>query len=186
MIVFDIETTGLNFKKDSITVATIFDTTSNTGHTYNFAKYGSTQQDDFLRKLDEATIIACFNGVNFDLPFIISFFHVPSTRYQDWFCKVFDYYEYCRLLYDCPCSLDSLLAANGFAGKTSSGDQAVVMANNKDWEALEKYCMADTIKTKDLCLLSSVYLPLHKKNKMVQCDHVGLMDKTHNLRFSMR
>jgi hypothetical protein len=185
MLVFDIETTGLDPNRHSITVIAVCDTGSGDETVYTFARDGMQLAETFLASLDHADIIACFNGVQFDLPFVVSFFSVPECRYRLWFCKVFDYYEYCRLLFDCPCSLNRLLNANGHAQKTSSGGQAVVMAAQEDWQQLEDYCLADTTKTRDICLLTTVSLPLQKLKCVYTCRHVHNADGQHSLRFDL-
>jgi len=181
MLVFDIETTGLNPLKNSITVVAVCDTETNSETIYNFARDGCSRAEEFLCSLDVANVIACFNGVKFDLPFVIAFFGVAESRYRHWFCKVFDYYEYCRLLFDCPCSLNRLLCSNGYQVKTSCGGQAVTMAQNKQWRELEDYCMADTTKTRDLCVAVSVVLPLQKRNMTIKCTHLWSPSGMHSL-----
>ena len=200
MLVFDIETTGLDHHTHQITVIFVHDCQSNTDQCFNFAREAreslsqnsemtateplsqNTSKEEFLEMLDNTDIICCFNGVKFDIPFVISFFQVPPQRYQQYFTKVFDYYEYCRLLFDTSCSLNNLLKANGHAVKTSSGGQAVLMAEQGRWQELEDYCKQDTLKTRDLCKLAKVLIPLRNK-RPVLCQHNWQDTQKHSMCF---
>ena len=73
MLAFDIETEGLNSNIHRITVASVYDPDRNISHTYNFVadeKNYESERQAFLRCLDEAPALCCFNGVRFDIPFI--------------------------------------------------------------------------------------------------------------------
>ena len=37
--------------------------------------------DQFLQELDDAPSLCCFNGIRFDIPFIIARFSVPQVTY---------------------------------------------------------------------------------------------------------
>jgi hypothetical protein len=182
MIVFDIETTGLDRNAHQITVICVYDCENNTDHCFNFARDGLSRSEEFIKILDDTDVICCFNGVKFDLPFVISFFKVPPERYNHYFMKVFDYYEYCRLLFDASCSLNNLLKANGHVVKTSSGLQAVIMAKEKKWAELEEYCKQDTRKTGELCLMPILVIPLRNKPHVI-CTHSWVESPKHNMSF---
>lgn len=135
MLSFDIETEGLNSSIHMITVASIFDPCRGIEITYNFMdteneKEIEWRKCEFLRHLDEAPALCCFNGVKFDIPFIVKRFAVHDVqRVQGWISKLFDLFEVCRLGFDSSCSLQALLDANGFSqGKSASGLQAVKWA----------------------------------------------------------
>jgi uncharacterized protein YprB with RNaseH-like and TPR domain len=115
MLSFDIETEGLNSSVHRITVASIFDPERNIEKTFNFLNAADTQEterrkDEFLRHLDEAPALCCFNGVKFDIPFIVARFKVHDRqRVHAWMAKLFDLFEVCRLGFDSSCSLQSIL-----------------------------------------------------------------------------
>jgi DNA polymerase elongation subunit (family B) len=172
MLSFDIETMGLNKKKDSITVASVYDPDQNICKNFNFmvGDYDASVAE-FLGYLDDADSICAFNGVRFDLPFIIHQFRVPAERYDKWFVKIFDYFEICKVAFSSSCSLNSLLSANGEKVKTSSGMQAVIWAQEKKWDLLEDYCMMDTILTHTISTRKLVILPLTGKPP-INCVHI--------------
>jgi uncharacterized protein YprB with RNaseH-like and TPR domain len=116
MLSFDIETEGLNSSIHRITVASIFDPCRNIEITYNFLDTSSSGEEiedrkrEFLRHLDEAPALCCFNGVKFDIPFIVARFNVQDKmRVHRWISKLFDLFEVCRLAFDSSCSLQSIL-----------------------------------------------------------------------------
>lgn len=176
MLAFDIECTGLNMYSDRITVASVYDPDSvpPIKHTYNFM-VGDVQGniEAFLDTLDRADTLCAFNGVKFDLPFIIERFHVKQERYVPWFLKLFDYFEVCRLVFGSSCSLNNLLIANDEEVKTSSGMQAVIWAEEGQWEKLEEYCMADTMLTWKISTRPDVIIPLTRKKKRVRAEFAG-------------
>ena len=192
MLAFDIECEGLNKYSDRITVASVYDPEKNIKRNFNFI-VGDTEKnrDEFLQMLDDAEVLASFNGVKFDLPFIIQRFNVPQERYSPWFAKLFDYFEVCRLVFGSSCSLNKLLETNGHEVKTSSGKQAVEWAMQGEWEKLEQYCLDDTILTYRISREAAVVLPLTRK-PWVQCHHTlprqhggtGEDGTTHSLRFT--
>lgn len=170
MLAFDIECTGLNMYSDRITVASVYDPDHDPPikHTYNFM-HGDVDNNirDFLQTLDDAEVLCAFNGVRFDLPFIIQRFHVPPERYTPWYLKLFDYFEVAKLVFNSSCSLNRLLESNGEEVKTSSGLQAVKWAEEGEWEKLEDYCMMDTVLTHKISQRGGVYIPLTRKKHVV-------------------
>jgi uncharacterized protein YprB with RNaseH-like and TPR domain len=167
MLSFDIETEGLDPKKHRITVASVYDPHRNIQHTYNFLENEHDDQqvlmtiNAFLKQLDDAPALCCFNGVKFDVPFIAKRFNVSPLRVNAWMLKLFDIFEVCRLVYGSSCSLNALLTANGKEVKSSSGLQAVEWARQKEWKLLEEYCMRDTVLTHEVSATSMmVELPL--------------------------
>jgi hypothetical protein len=116
--------------------------------------------------LDDAPSLCCFNGVRFDVPFIIKVFHVEPERYTRWFCKIFDYFEICKLVFSSSCGLNTMLRANGEAVKSSCGMQAVYWAREGKWEELDEYCMQDTVLTHVLSSRVRVEIPLTGKRRV--------------------
>ena len=91
MLAFDIETEGLDSVVDDITVASVYDPDRDIKKTFFFKREGFDRQeniDQFLQVLDDAPLLCCFNGVRFDIPFIIARFDVAQARYTNWFMKV--------------------------------------------------------------------------------------------------
>ena len=74
LLAFDIETEGLDSSIHRITVASVYDPDRNISHTFNFVRGDEAsfhaEREGFLRCLDEAPALCCFNGVRFDIPFI--------------------------------------------------------------------------------------------------------------------
>jgi hypothetical protein len=166
MLSFDIETEGLDSCRDRITVASVYDPVRGIKKTFFFLRDGYDRQqniDEFLGVLDDAPTLCCFNGVRFDVPFIIKAFAVPAERYTPWFRKIFDYFEFCKLVFSSSCGLNTMLAANGEPVKSSCGMQAVYWARDKKWDELDEYCMQDTVLTHVLSSRVRVKMPLTGK-----------------------
>ena len=73
MLAFDIETEDLDSRYNQITVASIYDPERGISRTFNFLKDPEkfqSERDEFVKALDEADTLCCFNGVRFDMPFI--------------------------------------------------------------------------------------------------------------------
>lgn len=167
MLSFDIETEGLNSAKHRITVASVYDPSRNIRRTYNFLNAGDEMERRsrirlFLKDLDDAPTLCCFNGVKFDVPFIAARFQVSPERVHGWMLKLFDIFEVCRLVYGSSCSLNNLLLANKREVKSGSGLQAVEWACQKKWDLLEDYCMQDTVLTHEISCVQRgrIELPL--------------------------
>ena len=181
MLEFDIECTGLDRFKDHVTVASVYNPDVGIERNFNFC-VGDVEgaKREFMQHLDDAEIICAFNGVRFDLPFIIQQFGVPPQRWQLWFVKIFDYFEVCKTVFGSSCGLNKLLQANGEEVKTSSGLQAVEWAKEGKWLDLEDYCMMDTKLTHKISMRGEVVLPLTGKAHMMRCYHDAM---THSLSF---
>lgn len=180
MLSFDIETEGLDSDQDGITVASVYDPTRGIQKTFFFMRDGYDRQeniDEFLAVLDDAPSLCCFNGVRFDVPFIIKAFGVPPERYTGWFYKIFDYFEICKLVFASSCGLNTMLQANGEPVKSSCGMQAVHWAREGRWEELDEYCMKDTVLTHALSSRDRVEIPLTGKRRVCA---------TNNLAFDVR
>lgn len=169
MLAFDIETTGLRSSMHKITVAAVYDPDAGISRVFNFITDPECKED-FLKTLDDADSLCSFNGLRFDIPFIVHTLRVHRRRYQAWIAKLFDIFEICKVLYDSSCSLNNLLAANGYETKTGTGLQAVEWYHEKKWDLLESYCLADTVLTHKISASIAkvgVVLPLSSGIKVV-------------------
>lgn len=156
VLAFDIETTGLS-AGDSVTCVCAFD--PDRGISFGRCTPDGGACEEFLALLDDAPLLCAFNGVRFDVPFLAKRWGVSAERAGSWVRKLVDPFEACRLALRQTFSLDRLLEANGLAGKTGSGLEAVCMAREGRWDELEAYCMADTVKTHQVVKLPRVLLP---------------------------
>jgi len=92
VLVLDIETTGLSKSEHTITViGTIvyesLDDTTTSEKCYNVALAASSGSDallkmkrDIERLLDDAETVVAFNGINFDMPFILKWLHASPSN----------------------------------------------------------------------------------------------------------
>ena len=158
MLAFDIETTGLDFAKDHITVACVYDPVAGVRKSFVFPKGDSPAE--FMDMLDRADVLCAFNGAVFDLTFIQRQWNVPVGRVFRWRIKLYDVFENCRQLFSSTFSLNSLLLLNNIKVKTGSGKEAVQMAHAGRWRELCDYCMQDTIKTWSVSNLSTIQIPV--------------------------
>lgn len=163
MLAFDIETTGLDPTRHDITVAAICDREAGIRKCYNFILDGDRARDEFVQQLDDAQHLCAFNGARFDLPFIVHKFDIPREQYEPWFCKLFDYFEVGKLLFDSHFGLNKLLQANGHSPKTGSGRQAIVWAQQGKFKQLMEYCQDDADLTYDISMAPKVLMPLAQR-----------------------
>ena len=154
MLAFDIETTGLDKTKHSITVVALYGTVQGpdgpetVDAVLNFARDGiDPLRTTLLAILDQADVLCAFNGVRFDIPFIMHYLKVPQEQCSSWVMKLYDPFEENKLLYDKTMSLNRLLGQFGMATKCGTGSDAVRMAEMKDWKGLSLYCRQDTVLT---------------------------------------
>lgn len=174
MLVFDIETTGLDSANHEVTVVCTEDFHSGEKKTYNFGVLGiddDVKRSSLLQSLvsdfNNAKYLCAYNGIRFDLPFMQRALEIPSAVVTAWVLKTVDLLEYLRLSGMSWSSLDAICVANGIATKTSSGSHAVQMAREGKWADLEAYCVHDVY------MLSSLYRKtclIHPKNGNVQID----------------
>jgi predicted PolB exonuclease-like 3'-5' exonuclease len=167
MLAFDIETTGLDPRLHTITVAAICNKEEGIQKCYNFLMGNQDDKEEFMKQLDDADSLCSFNGVLFDLPFIIKRFNVPPERYEPWFLKLFDYYHICKNLFNSSFSLNTLLLANGFSPKLASGTQAIQWAKNGQHEKLMEYCQDDANLTYDISVAQTATLPLKNEPHVI-------------------
>ena len=118
-------------------------------------------QNEFISILDAAPRLCAFNGIRFDIPFIIKNWGLDPARAHDWVIKTVDVFEACKLGLQQTFKLSQLLAVNGMESKTGSGAEAVLLAKNGEWEKLGAYCLQDTRLTYLVTAQMNVALPLH-------------------------
>lgn len=179
MLVFDIETMGLDPEKHEVTVVCTEEFNTGQKKTYNFARLEI--EDDIgrnallrtlIRDFDEADYLCAFNGVRFDLPFLKRALEIPSEIVTAWVLKTVDLLEYLRLSGMPWCSLDQLCKANGIPTKTSSGLQAIQMAMECNWTDLEAYCEHDVFMLCSLYRLASLQHPSRDSFRIDMSDHI--------------
>lgn len=164
MLSFDIETTGLDPRRDRITCVSIY-TEGVEGKSRSFLFVGQTAEDEarnrreLLDELDAAPKICCFNGVQFDIPFLQFQLRVHPDRVALWLLKTVDLFHKHKTLQGRTFSLDSALLANGLTTKTSNGKEAIAMAAQGRYEELKDYCMTDTVLTYRLSTLPYFKVP---------------------------
>ena len=177
MVAFDIETEGLDPKTKRITAAAVYD---GNGLSKTFVFKGKSKEEDealqeeFLSILDAAPRLCAFNGVRFDIPFIIRRWGLDPARAHDWVRKTVDVFEASKLGLQQTFKLAQLLAVNNMESKTGSGAEAVILAQEEKWEQLGAYCMQDTRLTYLVTAQMAVMLPLHTPGQQRL-----VMDRTH-------
>lgn len=160
MLAFDIETTGLDPTKNTITVVALYGTVPNsTGkdprkhidQVLNFARDGLEPQKSILvDALNSADVLCAFNGVRFDIPFIFKSLNIPPTTASSWVVKLYDPFEENKLMNDKTISLNKMLSQHNMQVKCGSGMEAVNLALSKQWDELEFYCRQDSLLTHQL------------------------------------
>jgi hypothetical protein len=169
MLAFDLETTGLNPNKDTITCACVCDPERNFSKAFMF--HLGDDPEEFMQLLDDADRLCAFNGAQFDIPFIECAFKVEKCRVVAWRMKLHDVYEACRLALDVTFPLQDMLELNGISGKTGSGEDAVRLAACGQWDQLKMYCLNDAIKTHQVSSLERIRLPCTRG--MICMDSMG-------------
>jgi len=174
MLVFDIETMGLDPSCHEVTVICTEDFHTGEKKTYNFGALGINEDaartallQTVVCSFDSAEYLCAYNGIRFDLPFMQRALDVPSATVTAWVLKTVDLLEHLRLSGLPWSSLDALCAANGLATKTSSGMEAVHMAVRGNWVELEAYCAHDVVM---LCSLYRQTSLIHPKNPSTRID----------------
>jgi len=148
-ICFDIETTGLDALRDEVTMICSQDLQTGTHKSYNFGVRSSQDQcvDDLIKELikefDEADCLCAFNGIRFDLPFMQQALRLDVDVVTRWVLKTVDPLEFLRLSGHYTTSLDKICTHNNIASKSSTGLQAIRMAQEGLWDELEEYCQQD-------------------------------------------
>lgn len=164
MVAFDIETMGFNPLKERITAAAVYD---GNGLCKVFVFKGedldedARLRDEFISILDSAPRLCAFNGIRFDIPYIIRHWGLDPARAHAWVLKTVDIFEACKLGLRQTFKLSQLLSVNNMESKTGSGAEAVGLAKNREWEKLGAYCLQDTRLTYLATAQLGVMLPLH-------------------------
>ena len=193
MLAWDIETTGFSGDRDLVTVAALYDGSSekvfrfvrlvNQGTANELLVYKEKDEllklcEEFCCMLDAAPMLATFNGVRFDIRFVQSAFKIPESRIMGWLMKTFDVFDICASCASRTFGLNLLLDLNGFQSKSGSGDAAVKQAHAGQFEELEKYCLDDAMLTHKISTMQRIALPegfawrkrhgnTHDKNNML-------------------
>ena len=173
MVAFDIETEGFNPLKQRITAAAVYD---GCGLNKVFVFKGEDQAEDlalrqeFLTILDAAPRLCSFNGIRFDIPYIIKHWKLDPLLAERWVRKTLDIFEACKLGLRQTFKLSQLLAVNNMESKTGSGLEAVGLARDKRWDELGAYCLQDTRLTYLVTAQMGVMLPLKTPSQRVVVD----------------
>lgn len=182
MVAFDIETLGFNPLKERITAAAVYD---GNGLCKVFVfkdedrEADAKLKEEFIAILDAAPRLCAFNGVRFDIPYIIRHWGLDPNRAHHWVLKTVDVFEACKLGLQQTFKLSQLLAVNSMESKTGSGAEAVGLARNKEWDKLGAYCLQDTRLTYLVTAQMSVGLPLHHSARQLA------LDRTHPSMFRL-
>lgn len=153
MLAFDIETKGLDARKHDITVVCTQNFYTNERKVYEFAKVKANDphslcklREELIADFDKAESLCAFNGVRFDIPFLHKALQIPDATVVTWLIKTTDILEACRLNVYGPrhtFGLNLLCEVNGVNVKSSTGLQAIIMANEQRWADLKEYCEDD-------------------------------------------
>lgn len=164
MVAFDIETEGLNPLKQRITAAAVYNG-SGLCKVFVFknedAEEDARLRDEFIQILESAPRLCAFNGIRFDIPYIIKHWKLDPGLAERWVRKTMDIFEACKLGLRQTFKLSQLLAVNSMESKTGSGAEAVELARQKRWDELGAYCLQDTRLTYLATAQMGVILPLH-------------------------
>jgi len=169
MLVFDIETMGLDARKHAVTVVSTEDFASGRCVNYEFARVRAETPhlipallEEMVQAFEEATSLCAFNSVRFDIPFLATSFSLDPGTVTRWVLKTSDILESSRLLHGTTFSLDLLCETNGLPTKISNGLKAIGMASEKRWQDLREYC-ADDVAI--LCRLYSMHNLMHPRSR---------------------
>lgn len=169
MLVFDIETTGLDKHHCVITLICTEDFATGHRRAYEFARCRAeggdlkALRDEVVQAFRAAPALCAFNGLRFDLPFMQAQLDVDAAEAAAWAAKTSDMLESSRLLFKSTFSLNLLCETNNVQAKSSSGTQAISMAKNGEWGALVDYCTDDV---RILCDLYRMRYVTHPRTKM--------------------
>ena len=166
MLAFDIETTGLdpNCSRVTVVCTECFHTGEKVAYEFERVSfeephnYNSLVQE-MIQAFNQASSLCAFNGIQFDLHFLQEAFQISDGVMTSWMLKTTDILEACRLQMFGPrhtFSLNLLCEVNGLPMKSSTGTQAIVMANERRWEDLRVYCADDV----------SILCNLYRKRKL--------------------
>ena len=154
MLAFDIETTGLDRASCKVTVVCTEEFHTREKCAYEFGRVSQEGNaaalqalvEQLVQAFDAAESLCAFNGVRFDLPFLYKALKLPEATVAAWMTKTTDILEACRLQVFGPrhtFGLNLLCQYNGVPMKSSSGCEAVRMAEQGRWQELLDYCADD-------------------------------------------
>lgn len=143
--ILDIETTGFDPMINRITCISIMDTTTNEIRSF----YGEDEKQlliDFWNAIEYNFAFITFNGLNFDLPFIIKRCVINDIK-----VKIGNVKDLAR---DVNCSemtwnaidkgsLDAWAIIMGLGAKNENGLKCVEYYNNKEWNKIVDHCVND-------------------------------------------
>jgi hypothetical protein len=179
MLAFDIETTGLDpdghdmhGRKIRVTCVCLCNGVG-LARTFIFkGKEAPTKEDlafrqEVIAHLNAAPRLCAFNGIRFDIRFLVKSWGLPASQAGDWVKKTIDVFEASKLSLGKTFSLDRLLIANGLDTKSGSGLRAIEMAEKEEYEELGAYCMQDTRMTYLVTSQSFLALPFTSGGRRV-------------------
>lgn len=203
MLAFDIETTGLDPGKCVVTIVSTEDyKTGETKH-YEFSRVRKEAPErlgalksELINDFNAASSLCAFNGIQFDIPFMMVSLKLPADVITGWVLKTTDILECSRHVHQNTFGLNLLCGANGIQLKSSSGLEAIKMANEGRWEDLRDYCQDDvhilcdlyrkrflmnprSEQIMDLREWSDPTLYYNKDRMGCLCDRCGVCDKYH-------
>lgn len=203
MLAFDIETTGLDPRKCVVTIVSTEDyRTGETKH-YEFSRVCKEAPErlealksELIKDFNAASSLCAFNGIQFDIPFLMVSLKLSADVVTGWVLKTTDILECSRHVHQNTFGLNLLCGANGIQLKSSSGLEAIKMAHEGRWEDLKDYCQDDvhilcdlyrkrflknprTEKIMDLREWSDPTLYNNKDRMGCLCDRCGVCDKLH-------
>ena len=157
MLAFDIETMGFLHTKPLPPITCVCLYAPGIEYKLRFFKVSDEEFEankvKLFELLDAAPCLAGFNAVHFDLEYIRVFFNVDITK---WVLKCKDPFMAAKHILKNTCGLNFLLELNGMGAKTGSGGDAVLLAEQGQWDKLLDYCLMDARLTYDLCALPSI------------------------------
>ena len=165
VLIFDIETTGLRLH-DTITVICAIEQAIDDAETYIEHRFnvlqvakqpglGSKLCKDFLELMDGASKLVAYNGIAFDIPFVIRWAnsHGLVVDKYAWESKTIDFYKIILRQTGTHFKMQKLCECNELAvSKSGTGLEAVQWAREGKWEKLMRYCMQDVIVLRTLLL----------------------------------
>lgn len=166
MLCFDIETTGLDPHKNKVTVICVEDFITGFRRSFEFARYPDDSDKltlEIVRLFEEAKSLCAFNGVRFDIPFMIKSLKIDEKYKCKWIAKTSDILEQSRLRFKTTFSLNLLCQTNDIPIKISDGREAIRMAQDQRWSQLNEYC------AKDVSILCDIYRKqfiIHPRSKL--------------------
>jgi hypothetical protein len=183
MLVFDIETTGLDPTSRVVTVVCTEDFATGERRAYEFGRVRACEPEnetllrsELLQAFDKAESLCAFNGVRFDIPFLHAALQLSPETTTAWLLKTTDILEAARLCVFGPThtfGLNLLCQHNTVAVKSGSGLQAIKFAEDHNWDALLSYC-ADDVRI--LCDLYSRRL-LNNLRYLSRITHISMYAK---------